>query len=128
MTPETAFVSRAPPSFASSFRRPRFAAWSAVGCPSRIASEGWTFRRSMPPSFIQRSSERLRWLSEIENPPSTDATPRTVSYTHLRAHETRHDLVCRLLLEKKKKQIEKTIIEYKEKDRYVNKDKLKNQK
>src|SRR5450759_1775111 len=25
---------------------------------------------------------------------------RTVSYTHLRAHETRHDLVCRLLLEK----------------------------
>src|SRR5450756_2769977 len=28
---------------------------------------------------------------------------RPVSYTHLRAHETRHDLVCRLLLEKKKK-------------------------
>ena len=26
-----------------------------------------------------------------------------VSYTHLRAHETRHDFVCRLLLEKKKK-------------------------
>ena len=25
-----------------------------------------------------------------------------VSYTHLRAHETREDLVCRLLLEKKK--------------------------
>src|SRR5450759_5854271 len=23
---------------------------------------------------------------------------KTVSYTHLRAHETRHDLVCRLLL------------------------------
>src|SRR5659263_99974 len=29
-----------------------------------------------------------------------------VSYTHLRAHETRHDLVCRLLLEKKKKKLE----------------------
>ena len=29
--------------------------------------------------------------------------PVSVSYTHLRAHETRHDLVCRLLLEKKKK-------------------------
>src|SRR5450756_2362119 len=28
---------------------------------------------------------------------------RAVSYTHLRAHETRHDLVCRLLLEKKKR-------------------------
>src|SRR5450759_1556073 len=26
---------------------------------------------------------------------------RSVSYTHLRAHETRHDLVCRLLLETK---------------------------
>src|SRR5450759_2562809 len=25
----------------------------------------------------------------------------SVSYTYLRAHETRHDLVCRLLLEKK---------------------------
>ena len=30
-----------------------------------------------------------------------------VSYTHLRAHETRHDLVCRLLLEKKKKEEKK---------------------
>ena len=28
-----------------------------------------------------------------------------VSYTHLRAHETRHDLVCRLLLEKKKRRV-----------------------
>src|SRR5450759_5824389 len=28
-------------------------------------------------------------------------TATAVSYTHLRAHETRHDLVCRLLLEKK---------------------------
>eukprot|EP00831_Metopus_contortus_P030940 TRINITY_DN25310_c0_g1_i1.p2 TRINITY_DN25310_c0_g1~~TRINITY_DN25310_c0_g1_i1.p2 ORF type:complete len:135 (+),score=31.42 TRINITY_DN25310_c0_g1_i1:128-532(+) len=31
----------------------------------------------------------------------------TVSYTHLRAHETSLHLVCRLLLEKKKKQISK---------------------
>ena len=30
---------------------------------------------------------------------------QSVSYTHLRAHETRHDLVCRLLLEKKKKKM-----------------------
>eukprot|EP00831_Metopus_contortus_P022516 TRINITY_DN20319_c0_g1_i1.p1 TRINITY_DN20319_c0_g1~~TRINITY_DN20319_c0_g1_i1.p1 ORF type:complete len:145 (+),score=8.17 TRINITY_DN20319_c0_g1_i1:87-521(+) len=30
-------------------------------------------------------------------------TPHTVSYTHLRAHETSLHLVCRLLLEKKKK-------------------------
>src|SRR5450756_2850156 len=33
--------------------------------------------------------------------------PVAVSYTHLRAHETRHDLVCRLLLEKKKKKKKK---------------------
>src|SRR5450756_2120878 len=32
-----------------------------------------------------------------------DAVLKAVSYTHLRAHETRHDLVCRLLLEKKKR-------------------------
>eukprot|EP00825_Cyclidium_porcatum_P007966 TRINITY_DN139_c0_g1_i13.p1 TRINITY_DN139_c0_g1~~TRINITY_DN139_c0_g1_i13.p1 ORF type:complete len:233 (-),score=44.44 TRINITY_DN139_c0_g1_i13:11-709(-) len=38
-----------------------------------------------------------------------EATSRAVSYTHLRAHETRHDLVCRLLLEKKKKKIRKII-------------------
>ena len=30
-------------------------------------------------------------------------TARAVSYTHLRAHETDSYLVCRLLLEKKKK-------------------------
>src|SRR5665648_1236063 len=37
----------------------------------------------------------------ISNPKSKSHKP--VSYKHLRAHETRHDLVCRLLLEKKKK-------------------------
>ena len=33
-----------------------------------------------------------------------------VSYTHLRAHETVLDLVCRLLLEKKKHQNERSIV------------------
>src|SRR5450756_2660643 len=33
---------------------------------------------------------------------NTPGVLTAVSYTHLRAHETRHDLVCRLLLEKKK--------------------------
>ena len=32
-----------------------------------------------------------------------------VSYTHLRAHETVLDLVCRLLLEKKKNKIHNTL-------------------
>ena len=31
----------------------------------------------------------------------------TVSYTHLRAHETKANLVCRLLLEKKKKKTQR---------------------
>src|SRR5450756_2482251 len=39
--------------------------------------------------------------TRIMNP--TQAVLEAVSYTHLRAHETRHDLVCRLLLEQKKK-------------------------
>ena len=35
-------------------------------------------------------------------------SPFTVSYTHLRAHETVLDLVCRLLLEKKKNKTKTT--------------------
>eukprot|EP01016_Furgasonia_blochmanni_P010046 TRINITY_DN14219_c0_g1_i4.p2 TRINITY_DN14219_c0_g1~~TRINITY_DN14219_c0_g1_i4.p2 ORF type:complete len:183 (+),score=48.90 TRINITY_DN14219_c0_g1_i4:65-613(+) len=41
-------------------------------------------------------------LSENTEKFSTYPVVTAVSYTHLRAHETRHDLVCRLLLEKKK--------------------------
>ena len=48
---------------------------------------------------FQAEKEALRLFSE------SDAAP--VSYTHLRAHETRHDLVCRLLLEKKKQKTTK---------------------
>ena len=42
---------------------------------------------------------------EMESPELTAQTivNEAVSYTHLRAHETRSNLVCRLLLEKKKK-------------------------
>eukprot|EP00657_Telonema_sp_P-1_P003882 TRINITY_DN19068_c0_g1_i1.p1 TRINITY_DN19068_c0_g1~~TRINITY_DN19068_c0_g1_i1.p1 ORF type:complete len:185 (-),score=41.28 TRINITY_DN19068_c0_g1_i1:58-612(-) len=41
----------------------------------------------------------------VEEAPEEEAAPEAsaVSYTHLRAHETVLDLVCRLLLEKKKK-------------------------
>eukprot|EP00656_Telonema_subtile_P024537 TRINITY_DN2674_c0_g1_i2.p1 TRINITY_DN2674_c0_g1~~TRINITY_DN2674_c0_g1_i2.p1 ORF type:complete len:149 (+),score=13.83 TRINITY_DN2674_c0_g1_i2:75-521(+) len=38
--------------------------------------------------------------------------PAPVSYTHLRAHETVLDLVCRLLLEKKKKKISNILIKH----------------
>src|SRR5450756_2283068 len=37
----------------------------------------------------------------LVNAAGDNLDPESVSYTHLRAHETRHDLVCRLLLEKK---------------------------
>src|SRR5450756_1784125 len=39
----------------------------------------------------------------LDQDPTLESMVIPVSYTHLRAHETRHDLVCRLLLEKKKK-------------------------
>src|SRR5659263_102938 len=39
--------------------------------------------------------------SAAGSPPKAAHNRVPVSYTHLRAHETRHDLVCRLLLEKK---------------------------
>src|SRR5450756_2625813 len=37
--------------------------------------------------------------------PDAESPLAPVSYTHLRAHETRHDLVCRLLLENKKSNV-----------------------
>src|SRR5665648_616713 len=40
----------------------------------------------------------LEGTEPVDGPPAGFAT-WAVSYTHLRAHETRHDLVCRLLLE-----------------------------
>src|SRR5665811_2481501 len=39
---------------------------------------------------------------KVETSKGTEVSSRSVSYTHLRAHETVLDLVCRLLLEKKK--------------------------
>ena len=48
---------------------------------------------------------RTDGTSEIAVRIATVSKTEAVSYTHLRAHETVLDLVCRLLLEKKKKQI-----------------------
>src|SRR5450759_5764460 len=61
-----------------------------------------------------RSSRRRVLVVVMVVPPRTTVRDLygnyAVSYTHLRAHETRHDLVCRLLLEKKKKK--KSILFY----------------
>ena len=54
-------------------------------------------------------------ISELLQPiVGSKPLPRTeaVSYTHLRAHETVLDLVCRLLLEKKKQLTPSTFIMY----------------
>ena len=48
-----------------------------------------------------RAAQPTTCPATTRSPPAT----RPVSYTHLRAHETVLDLVCRLLLEKKKQHI-----------------------
>src|SRR5450759_4016671 len=60
-----------------------------------------------PPVVIETPSEKAKTGNAMEKLIITVAcdsrTSYPVSYTHLRAHETRHDIVCRLLLDKKKK-------------------------
>ena len=46
----------------------------------------------------------LRWVRPEDEDAVMTALARPVSYTHLRAHETVLDLVCRLLLDKNKTQ------------------------
>src|SRR5665811_274705 len=59
---------------------------------------GWeraSLARDATWSFVVRTDDSsLAWICWT--------TAQAVSYTHLRAHETVLDLVCRLLLEKKK--------------------------
>eukprot|EP00657_Telonema_sp_P-1_P005400 TRINITY_DN2272_c0_g1_i2.p1 TRINITY_DN2272_c0_g1~~TRINITY_DN2272_c0_g1_i2.p1 ORF type:complete len:153 (+),score=33.64 TRINITY_DN2272_c0_g1_i2:44-502(+) len=65
-------------------------------CPRESAARS---NRSPPPPRRYSSSP----LKTSPLPWKSSSTARPVSYTHLRAHETVLDLVCRLLLEKKKK-------------------------
>ena len=61
--------------------------------------------RGLAPQVQQKGLELAIRVS-----PDVPSTP--VSYTHLRAHETVLDIVCRLLLEKKKKRHITTIINH----------------
>ena len=62
------------------------------GKPTLIpAAEGTTVAGKAFPSIVAFSKDGDLLVGEPAR--------RPVSYTHLRAHETRHDLVCRLLLE-----------------------------
>src|SRR5665648_163270 len=51
---------------------------------------------------LKKLEPNVKGIAALYSPETAITSPYTVSYTHLRAHETRHDLVCRLLLEKKK--------------------------
>src|SRR5450756_2748696 len=76
-------------------------------------------RPPRPGRFLQEPpSDQAPSAHPSARPPGTRSLPFSgvspsyaptapVSYTHLRAHETRHDLVCRLLLEKKKQKNKK---------------------
>ncbi|WDT36884.1 signal peptidase I [Streptococcus pneumoniae D39] len=56
----------------------------------------------MPGDTIRYENDKLYINDKETDEPYLAA----VSYTHLRAHETVLDLVCRLLLEKKKKRLQ----------------------
>src|SRR5665213_2111902 len=73
------------------------------GCPAQVMSRRLRMYEPM------RANPRPCWPDSTTWPPMTatgeaagcSAWSTTVSYTHLRAHETGRNLVCRLLLEKK---------------------------
>ena len=60
---------------------------------------------SIPKELTRTSFEKFNRTTLVEKLESVFVYP--VSYTHLRAHETVLDLVCRLLLEKKHKKKKK---------------------
>src|SRR5450756_2295083 len=84
---------------------------------AKPAATGSAVRRANEPTRLVVTEGGLRGTTLplgasailIGRAPSCTLVP--VSYTHLRAHETRHDLVCRLLLEKKKNKENTKIID-----------------
>ena len=69
----------------------------------KLAKEAELFklRQQLQPHFLFNSLNSINAL--IGSRPEEARKMVPVSYTHLRAHETVLDLVCRLLLEKKQK-------------------------
>eukprot|EP00657_Telonema_sp_P-1_P001953 TRINITY_DN14747_c0_g1_i1.p1 TRINITY_DN14747_c0_g1~~TRINITY_DN14747_c0_g1_i1.p1 ORF type:complete len:149 (-),score=75.35 TRINITY_DN14747_c0_g1_i1:49-495(-) len=80
----------------------------------------------IPWSACKLSASAREYMSQLTESTAINGLkrklPEAVSYTHLRAHETVLDLVCRLLLEKKNKNKKK------KNDIIVEKKKNKNQK
>ena len=77
--------------------RGRVAVAAPLARASRVAPRG----RGRGAALAIRAAGTIQKVTKSELEEVMKVRP--VSYTHLRAHETREDLVCRLLLEKKKK-------------------------
>src|SRR5450756_2325194 len=77
----------------------------SASCPASRGDAPLSFGATLPLSGRQRryAQDAAADPSALGRSPGCGSEEDAVSYTHLRAHETRHDLVCRLLLEKKKK-------------------------
>src|SRR5450759_1958808 len=74
--------------------------------PPQLAASLFLSRRRDVAYASIHNWDKIEEFESIENIPEDlrkslllDGCLLSVSYTHLRAHETRHDLVCRLLLE-----------------------------
>src|SRR5450759_814079 len=73
---------------------------ATLGLPFPTPSTEHAPRASVPAHHRHAPTSRRSPSSPESEPPTHSPGQHPVSYTHLRAHETRHDLVCRLLLEK----------------------------
>src|SRR5450756_2729843 len=67
----------------------------SVSCLKRL----WTGTLLLQPCRHRTSFSGHSWVDSSNGATTRPSRTWPVSYTHLRAHETRHDLVCRLLLE-----------------------------
>src|SRR5450756_1792910 len=77
-----------------------------VPCPATTTALSFLAPITVPRP--PRPMERPRLLTmDAKSTPRSPVGP--VSYTHLRAHETRHDLVCRLLLETQKQKRKQSV-------------------
>ena len=65
------------------------------------SGDGWQPCRSLQVTTAFPPHLRQVWLHQQRTGRNESGADSAVSYTHLRAHETVLDLVCRLLLEKK---------------------------
>src|SRR5678816_2941170 len=90
------YANDAPPRTGSSS-----APWTTPRQPVRSSSQSPTLR--IAPGMVGSSFQDLGRRPRTGPRGRGGPAPCPVSYTHLRAHETAEHLVCRLLLEKKKK-------------------------